>query len=120
KKDIPAANFITHEVHCSRYVAVCQLCKEAIPKSEMKNHIESEHVEVTCKCRMKMENRLLEEHKVSACPLRPGLCQYCEIQLPFKELLDHEIYCGARTETCDRCNRRIMLKDLKEHPQVCG
>ncbi|XP_052652691.1 TRAF-type zinc finger domain-containing protein 1 isoform X3 [Harpia harpyja] len=86
----------------------------------MKNHIESEHVQVTCKCRMKIENSLLKDHEVSACPLRPALCQYCDIQLTFDKLQDHEIYCGARTETCGGCGRNIMVKDLKEHPQVCG
>ena len=46
KKDIPAANFTIHEIHCSRNLEVCRYCKESVPKSEMKNHIESEHVQV--------------------------------------------------------------------------
>ncbi|KAM6193770.1 TRAF-type zinc finger domain-containing protein 1 [Sarcoramphus papa] len=120
KKDIPAANFIIHEIHCSRNIEVCRYCSESIPKSEMKNHIESEHVQVTCKCRMKVENSLLKDHEASACPLRPALCQYCDIQLTFNKLQDHEIYCGARTETCGGCGRNVMVKDLKEHPRVCG
>ncbi|XP_030901390.2 TRAF-type zinc finger domain-containing protein 1 [Melopsittacus undulatus] len=120
KKDIPAVNFIIHEIHCSRNIEVCCYCSESIPKAEMKNHIESEHVQVTCKCRMKMENSLLKDHEASACPLRPALCQYCDIQLTFKELLDHEVYCGARTELCGGCGRNIMVKDLREHPRVCG
>uniref|UniRef100_A0A672U7B9 Uncharacterized protein n=1 Tax=Strigops habroptila TaxID=2489341 RepID=A0A672U7B9_STRHB len=64
KKDIPAVNFIIHEIHCSRNIEVCCYCSESIPKSEMKNHIESEHVQVTCKCRMKIENSLLKDHEV--------------------------------------------------------
>ncbi|KAM9259873.1 TRAF-type zinc finger domain-containing protein 1 isoform 2-T2 [Cariama cristata] len=102
QKDIPAANFIIHEIHCSRNIEVCRYCSESIPKSEMKNHIESEHVQA------------------SACPLRPALCQYCDVQLTFNKLQEHEIYCGARTETCGGCGRNIMVKDLKEHPEVCG
>ncbi|XP_010019380.1 PREDICTED: TRAF-type zinc finger domain-containing protein 1, partial [Nestor notabilis] len=120
KKDIPAVNFIIHEIHCSRNIEVCCFCSESIPKSEMKNHIEAEHVQVTCKCRMKIENSLLKDHEASACPLRPALCQYCDIQLTFKELLDHEVYCGARTELCGGCGRNVMVKDLQEHPRVCG
>uniref|UniRef100_A0A672U5H7 TRAF-type zinc finger domain-containing protein 1 n=1 Tax=Strigops habroptila TaxID=2489341 RepID=A0A672U5H7_STRHB len=100
--DIPAVNFIIHEIHCSRNIEVCCYCSESIPKSEMKNHIESEHVQA------------------SACPLRPALCRYCDIQLTFKELLDHEVYCGARTELCGGCGRNIVVKDLQEHPRVCG
>ncbi|KFP61606.1 TRAF-type zinc finger domain-containing protein 1, partial [Cariama cristata] len=112
--------FIIHEIHCSRNIEVCRYCSESIPKSEMKNHIESEHVQVTCKCRMKIENSLLKDHEASACPLRPALCQYCDVQLTFNKLQEHEIYCGARTETCGGCGRNIMVKDLKEHPEVCG
>ncbi|KFQ90359.1 TRAF-type zinc finger domain-containing protein 1, partial [Phoenicopterus ruber ruber] len=109
-----------HEIHCSRNIEVCRYCSESIPKSEMKDHIESEHVQVTCKCRMKIENSLLKDHEASVCPLRPAVCQYCDIQLAFSKLQDHEIYCGARTETCGGCGRNIMVKDLKEHPRVCG
>nr|CAG31068.1 hypothetical protein RCJMB04_2a11 [Gallus gallus] len=120
KKDIPAANFTIHEIHCSRNLEVCHYCKESVPKSEMKNHIESEHVQVTCKCSMKVEKSLLEDHETSACPLRPAVCQHCDIQLTFNKLQDHESYCGARTEMCSGCGLNIMVKDLKEHPQVCG
>ncbi|XP_068268992.1 TRAF-type zinc finger domain-containing protein 1 isoform X2 [Nyctibius grandis] len=120
KKDIPVANFITHEIHCSRNIEVCCYCSESIPKSEMKNHIESEHVEVTCKCQVKIEKSLLKDHEASACPLRPAVCQYCDIQLASNKLQDHEIYCGARTESCGGCGRNVLVKDLKEHPRVCG
>ncbi|XP_054700654.1 TRAF-type zinc finger domain-containing protein 1 isoform X2 [Grus americana] len=120
KRDIPLANFIVHEIHCRRNIELCCFCSESVPKSEMKNHIESEHVQVTCKCQMKIEKSLLKDHEASACPLRPAVCQYCDIQLTFNKLQDHEIYCGARTETCGACGRNIMVQDLKEHPRVCG
>ncbi|NXN96079.1 TRAD1 protein, partial [Rhinopomastus cyanomelas] len=120
KKDIPAANFIIHEVHCSRNIQVCRYCSDAVPKDEMKSHIEAEHGQVTCKCRMKMENSLLKDHEASACPLRPAPCQYCAIPLAFSELREHELYCGARTEACGRCGRHVLVKELKEHPGLCG
>ncbi|NXE80779.1 TRAD1 protein, partial [Cochlearius cochlearius] len=120
KKDVPVANFIMHEIHCSRNIEVCRYCSELIPKSEMKSHVETEHVQVTCKCRMKIEKRLFKDHEASACPLRPAVCRYCDIQLAFNNLQDHEIYCGARTERCGGCGRNVMLKDLKEHPRACG
>nr|XP_013808380.1 PREDICTED: TRAF-type zinc finger domain-containing protein 1 [Apteryx mantelli mantelli] len=120
KKHIPVANFTIHEIYCSRNIGVCCYCNESIPKTEMKNHIESEHVQVTCKCSMKIEKSLLEDHEASACPLRPAVCQHCDIQLTFNKLHDHESYCGARTETCSGCGLNVMVKDLKEHPRVCG
>ncbi|XP_031448356.1 TRAF-type zinc finger domain-containing protein 1 [Phasianus colchicus] len=120
KKNIPAANFTIHEIHCSRNLEVCHYCNESVPKAEMKNHIDSEHVQVTCKCSMKVEKSLLEDHETLACPLRPAVCQHCDIQLTFNKLQDHENYCGARTEMCSDCGLNVMVKDLKEHPQVCG
>uniref|UniRef100_A0A8C5J3T8 TRAF-type zinc finger domain-containing protein 1 n=1 Tax=Junco hyemalis TaxID=40217 RepID=A0A8C5J3T8_JUNHY len=120
KKDIPAVNFIIHEIHCRRNIEMCPYCSDSIPKSEMKNHIESEHVQVTCKCRMKMESSLLKDHEASSCPLRPVLCQFCDIQLAFNKLQEHELYCGARTEPCGRCGRHVLLRELPEHPRLCG
>nr|XP_021400338.1 TRAF-type zinc finger domain-containing protein 1 isoform X2 [Lonchura striata domestica] len=118
KKDIPAVNFIIHEIHCRRNIEICPYCSDSIPKSEMKNHIDSEHV--TCKCRMKMESSLLKDHEASSCPLRPVLCQFCDIQLAFKKLQEHELYCGARTEPCGRCGRNVLRRELPEHPRLCG
>uniref|UniRef100_A0A8C3EU66 TRAF-type zinc finger domain-containing protein 1 n=1 Tax=Corvus moneduloides TaxID=1196302 RepID=A0A8C3EU66_CORMO len=103
-----------------RNIEICPYCSDSIPKSEMKNHIESEHVQVTCKCRMKMESSLLKDHEASSCPLRPVLCQFCDIQLAFNKLQEHELYCGARTEPCGRCGRNVLVRELKEHPRVCG
>ncbi|XP_025054524.1 TRAF-type zinc finger domain-containing protein 1 isoform X3 [Alligator sinensis] len=120
KKDVLVANFPIHELHCSRNIEVCGFCKESVPKSEMKNHVESKHVKVTCKCNMKIEKSDLEDHEASSCSLRPAVCQYCDIELAFNKLQDHEEYCGTRTETCSGCGRNIMVKDLKLHAEVCG
>nr|XP_056715612.1 TRAF-type zinc finger domain-containing protein 1 [Euleptes europaea] len=120
KKDIPVANFTIHEIHCCRNIGVCHFCQESVPKSEMKNHMELEHTQVTCKCSMKMERGDLPEHEASACPLRPVACQHCDLELAFHKLQDHVDYCGTRTEQCSRCSRNVMLKDLKEHPEDCG
>ncbi|XP_053135423.1 TRAF-type zinc finger domain-containing protein 1 isoform X2 [Hemicordylus capensis] len=120
KKDIPVANFTIHEIHCSRNLGVCPMCKESFPKSEMRSHQELEHTQVMCKCSMKMDRGLLQEHVALACPLRPVTCQHCDLELAFNKLRDHEDYCGTRTERCVRCSRNVMLKDLKEHPKDCG
>lgn len=58
--------------------------------------------------------------QASSCPLRPVLCQFCDIQLAFNKLQEHELYCGARTEPCGRCGRNVLLRELKEHPRICG
>ncbi|XP_070619421.1 TRAF-type zinc finger domain-containing protein 1 [Erythrolamprus reginae] len=120
RKEIPVANFTIHEIHCSRNIGVCPLCKESFPKAEMRAHQEQEHAQIVCKCSMRMDRGLLEDHRAFECPLRPVVCQHCDIELAFCKLQDHEDYCGARTERCGRCNRNVMLRELKMHPIDCG
>uniref|UniRef100_A0A8C6YGF5 TRAF-type zinc finger domain-containing protein 1 n=1 Tax=Naja naja TaxID=35670 RepID=A0A8C6YGF5_NAJNA len=120
QKEIPLANFTIHEIHCSRNIGVCPLCKESFPKAEMRTHQEQEHAQIVCKCSRRMDRGLLQDHVAFECPLRPVACQHCDIELAFCKLQDHEDYCGARTERCGRCNRNIMLRELKTHPIDCG
>ncbi|XP_036598216.1 TRAF-type zinc finger domain-containing protein 1 isoform X2 [Trichosurus vulpecula] len=120
KREIPMPNFTIHEIHCRRNIGMCHACKEPVPKSEMKAHMELEHSQVTCKCNMKMERWQLTNHEALECPLRLAVCQHCELELAFLKLKDHEDYCGARTELCGKCGRNVMVKDLKAHPDVCG
>ncbi|XP_075034591.1 TRAF-type zinc finger domain-containing protein 1 isoform X2 [Mixophyes fleayi] len=120
KRDIPMINFTIHEIHCRRNISVCKICKEPFPTSDMDEHVTNEHAPVTCKCKMSMEKYMLEEHERSACPLRLVKCQFCELELAFNKLEDHEDYCGARTERCEKCGCSVMTKDLNYHPIECG
>ncbi|MGH0164287.1 UNVERIFIED_CONTAM: hypothetical protein FKN15_048018 [Acipenser sinensis] len=120
KRDIPSVNFTIHEIHCRRNISLCQYCKEPFPRSEMEEHVESEHAQVACKCGVKMEKRHVEKHKLSECGLRLKKCQFCDLELAFNKWGDHEEYCGARTEPCPQCLHNVMLKELSTHPAVCG
>ncbi|XP_070572288.1 TRAF-type zinc finger domain-containing protein 1-like isoform X2 [Ptychodera flava] len=115
KKDIPAANFIMHQTHCQRNIILCKHCKEPVPRSEMDNHIDELHVQVTCKCGEIMEKRLLEDHEATDCTSRKVLCEFCELEMAYSELSNHQDFCGTRTEPCTNCGRYIMLKDLQRH-----
>ncbi|XP_004690853.1 PREDICTED: TRAF-type zinc finger domain-containing protein 1 isoform X2 [Condylura cristata] len=120
KREIPVFNFTIHEIHCQRNIGMCPVCKEPFPKSDMEAHMATEHCQVTCKCNMKLEKRQLKNHEETECPLRPALCQHCDLELSVLKLKDHEDYCGARTELCCNCGRNVLVKDLKTHPEVCG
>lgn len=120
KKEIPAANFTIHEIHCWRNIVLCRICNEPFPKSAMKEHMETEHIQVTCKCNLKMDRSEIERHQMSECPLRLVKCKYCELEICFDKLSEHDSYCGARTERCSICGSNVMVKDLDKHPEVCG
>ncbi|XP_006870522.1 PREDICTED: TRAF-type zinc finger domain-containing protein 1 [Chrysochloris asiatica] len=120
KKEIPVCNFTIHEIHCQRNIGICPICKEPFPKCDMETHMAAEHCQVTCRCNKKLEKRQLKTHEETECPLRPALCQHCDLELSVLKLKEHEDYCGARTELCGNCGRNVLVKDLKTHPEVCG
>ena len=65
KREIVAANFMMHEVHCRRNISLCTRCGEPVPMIEMETHFEENHSEVECDlCRGNVEKLYLTQHKV--------------------------------------------------------
>ncbi|XP_006821636.1 TRAF-type zinc finger domain-containing protein 1-like [Saccoglossus kowalevskii] len=117
KRDIPSANFMMHQTHCHRNIILCKSCKEPVPRSEMDNHVEEQHVKVTCKCGVAVEKCHIEDHEANSCSKRKQSCEYCELEMDAYDMADHVDFCGSRTEPCPNCQRYIMFKDLKQHEE---
>ncbi|XP_062523083.1 uncharacterized protein LOC134197738 isoform X2 [Corticium candelabrum] len=121
KVDIPAANFVVHEPHCKRNISLCKVCAEPVRKSQQDEHDEEFHAEVVCKCGKKMEKRFVEEHDTSECVQRLMKCEFCELEIMFREYDDHRNYCGSRTEKCVKCDKFIQKKEQTFHDATrCG
>ncbi|KAK3710494.1 hypothetical protein RRG08_021310 [Elysia crispata] len=116
KRDISAANFVMHEMHCRRHIVLCDNCQEPVPRSEIEQHFNELHAKLPCdKCKLNVEKDQMERHMSSECERRPVPCEYCELSFPKNEFESHKDFCGSRTECCPLCQQYVMLKDMLQH-----
>ncbi|XP_029301562.1 XIAP-associated factor 1 [Cottoperca gobio] len=119
-KEVAETNFALHETHCSRFLCLCPDCGESVPREQLDQHREEEHTLVRCsKCNQKMERCQLMDHEAEECVERLQSCCFCELELPWKELDEHSLACGSRTELCRDCGRYVTLRQQPEHASTC-
>lgn len=120
-KEVAEANFALHETHCSRFLSVCPDCGDNVPRDQLTVHREEQHSLVRCsKCHQKMERCHLQDHELEECVERLQSCEFCELELPFKELDEHRAFCGSRTERCPDCRRYVKLSEQSQHHLTCS
>ncbi|XP_013879139.1 XIAP-associated factor 1 [Austrofundulus limnaeus] len=115
-KEVAEANFALHETHCNRFLCLCPDCNESVPRDQLSQHREEQHTQVRCsKCNKKMERCHLMDHESEECVERLHKCPFCELEVPWKELQEHSLVCGSRTELCRDCGRYVQLRDQPDH-----
>ncbi|XP_075892939.1 XIAP-associated factor 1 [Nelusetta ayraudi] len=118
---VAESNFTLHEMHCRRFLCVCPDCEETVPKEHLEQHRQEQHTLVRCsKCNVKVERGWLGEHESDECVERLRKCDFCELDMPWKELQEHGLACGSRTELCRECGSYVTLRDQPDHSQTCS
>ncbi|MEQ2280641.1 hypothetical protein AMECASPLE_022001 [Ameca splendens] len=120
-KEVAEVNFALHETHCKRFLSLCPDCGETVPSDQLSQHREEQHTQVKCsKCNKKMERCHLVDHEAEECPERLQMCQFCELEVAWKQLQEHSVVCGSRTELCRDCGRYVKLSDQPAHSSTCS
>jgi len=66
RRDVALANYVAHELHCSRNTVSCQQCDVRLMKDRLQEHIDECHVDVKCdKCQTTCNKNNLLEHQVN-------------------------------------------------------
>lgn len=115
RKDIPVQTYELHVSFCTRNVWRCPKCDDCFQKNEKEQHEKTVHALVTCVCGEVVEQGRLERHKAEACLRRQVECEFCEMSLPMLELMDHQEYCGSRTDNCLQCLKIVKIRDMDRH-----
>lgn len=106
-KMICESNFFIHSARCQLFLKFdCPICHE-------KTLYENYHFEQCFKCNENIYS--CEQH---SCPCDLNKCQYCELDVFVKDLSDHVVWCGARTDECETCHKRIKKSEITSHDCV--
>ena len=120
QRQIAAENYEVHTLYCKRNLQICPLCQEPVLKREQREHFEEFHEEIECiQCGKKLTMNDEASHLANECGKRQAPCKYCEIMLPRERLVDHEGYCGSRTDLCEKCCKYVLIKDHRNHVNIC-
>ncbi|XP_067221630.1 XIAP-associated factor 1 [Chanodichthys erythropterus] len=120
-KEVAKANYDLHEPHCKRFLCKCPDCNDTVPRDQLEEHKTEQHAQVKCKmCNKKMERRHLLDHEKDECSKRPQICEFCQLELPLSNLIEHRVSCGSRTERCSDCGLYVKMMDQLNHAQICS
>jgi len=114
-KEVPISSLERHEAFCKRNNIRCEACNAVVSKTQLDQHLIEMHQKVECICKEMIEKYLISTHKTTSCTHRIMKCKYCKLTFKKKDLHEHIIYCGSRTEVCNKCKQPVMLRDVQKH-----
>jgi len=129
-----------HENFCEQHVKKCDICGEVINKEEEEEHIEETHSMKKCEicgdefiaseyykhrpncesnveciyCKMEFRPKEVIMHQMN-CEYNMYQCYFCFANIANKDKINHEIFCGSRTEKCKTCGKYVMLNKMNFH-----
>ena len=78
KKDIVSKNFPIHEVHCKRFVVLCEVCEEPVHRDELEEHHQDYHTETECDlCGETLFKDQVDQHKVGSIEFQHKYLYHC-------------------------------------------
>lgn len=103
--------FDDHVSRCGQEEMTCPDCDDTYLRKDAHCH------ECTrlCGCGQRIPLRMVMIHKLTDCPKRKALCQYCKLPRLVSTWYDHVEYCGSKTEQCPICEKYVSLKHLADH-----
>ncbi|XP_031351931.1 TNF receptor-associated factor 4 isoform X2 [Photinus pyralis] len=105
---------------CPHRRARCEFCTKDFTGESLENHIGNcGHEPVYCenKCGLKVQRRILSQHKTSDCFKRLVACRYCKKDFIADTMAAHHIKCGSVPVGCpNRCETtNLTREDMELH-----
>ncbi|XP_055942788.1 TNF receptor-associated factor 6-like [Argiope bruennichi] len=97
-------------------------CKKTLLLKELETHLEScgyVPVSCPCSCGLQVTKRDLAKHLTSTCDRRLVPCPFCQEDVVFKDMEDHEEVCGKRPVVCPHCKAEVKREQLPSHENCC-
>lgn len=114
-RDISSRKIQLHERLCQRLMIKCKQCGEIVLIEELDEHIIDNHAIPKKCCNVNKEQS--NKKQISSYAKIIEECKYCGLIFndSINELMEHECFCGSKSEECCLCGILIPKKYYNEH-----
>lgn len=97
-------------------------CKRTVVLKDLEAHLETcGYVPVACPCGcgLQVSKRELASHLTTTCERRLVTCNFCQDEIVFKDVQDHNGVCNKIPVTCPHCKEQVRREQLPFHETTC-